>query len=259
MENIVFIWANPNPCLLLLLLLFLFLSCQLTYKKKRKVERTVLCEKFMERASRPQELISVELLEVSGDSTPSAFTADLLRSVTSCHLSPRRNCPTSMRSTRSWRLLSCPRQKRRLRPPAWSVKTWSLSCAALWWTSTSGSRGRWDLDKTSVFFIHYCPLSVWWDAVMSRQDGTDEGEDSGEETSSQVEVSYASLLQLQDHRNELVQRAPMLTVCLFCVLSAPRGPSASPPSNQKLTDRQRRFVFPVSGVFFCFHIYSCFL
>ncbi|KAF3700722.1 snRNA-activating protein complex subunit 1 [Channa argus] len=35
----------------------------LVYKKKRKVERLVMCEKFMERASRPQELISVELLE----------------------------------------------------------------------------------------------------------------------------------------------------------------------------------------------------
>nr|XP_046267999.1 snRNA-activating protein complex subunit 1b [Scatophagus argus] len=37
----------------------------LTYrkKKKKKVERSALCEEFMERASRPQELINVELLE----------------------------------------------------------------------------------------------------------------------------------------------------------------------------------------------------
>ncbi|KAK2826789.1 hypothetical protein Q5P01_021003 [Channa striata] len=35
----------------------------LVYRKKRKVEQKVLCEKFMERACRPQELISVELLE----------------------------------------------------------------------------------------------------------------------------------------------------------------------------------------------------
>ncbi|XP_040916141.1 snRNA-activating protein complex subunit 1b [Toxotes jaculatrix] len=35
----------------------------LAYRKKRKVERSVLCEEFMERASRPQELINIELLE----------------------------------------------------------------------------------------------------------------------------------------------------------------------------------------------------
>ncbi|XP_039993092.1 snRNA-activating protein complex subunit 1b [Xiphias gladius] len=35
----------------------------LAYKKKRKVERSALCEEFMERASRPQELINIELLE----------------------------------------------------------------------------------------------------------------------------------------------------------------------------------------------------
>ncbi|XP_028251517.1 snRNA-activating protein complex subunit 1b [Parambassis ranga] len=35
----------------------------LSYKKKRKVEGAVLCPEFMERASRPQELINIELLE----------------------------------------------------------------------------------------------------------------------------------------------------------------------------------------------------
>ncbi|XP_072221195.1 snRNA-activating protein complex subunit 1b [Leuresthes tenuis] len=35
----------------------------LVYKKKRKVERSVLCEQFVERASRPQELVNVEVLE----------------------------------------------------------------------------------------------------------------------------------------------------------------------------------------------------
>lgn len=35
----------------------------LTFNKKRKVERAPLCEEFIERASRPQELISVDLLE----------------------------------------------------------------------------------------------------------------------------------------------------------------------------------------------------
>ncbi|CAG5866910.1 snRNA-activating protein complex subunit 1b [Menidia menidia] len=35
----------------------------LFYDRKKKVERSVLCEQFMERASRPQELINVGLLE----------------------------------------------------------------------------------------------------------------------------------------------------------------------------------------------------
>ncbi|XP_070776955.1 snRNA-activating protein complex subunit 1b [Enoplosus armatus] len=35
----------------------------LVFKKKRKVERSVLCEEFIERASRPQKLINIELLE----------------------------------------------------------------------------------------------------------------------------------------------------------------------------------------------------
>ncbi|GAA6227422.1 snRNA-activating protein complex subunit 1-like [Lates japonicus] len=35
----------------------------LAYQKKRKVERSALCEEFVERASRPQELINIELLE----------------------------------------------------------------------------------------------------------------------------------------------------------------------------------------------------
>lgn len=43
-------------------------SSQLSYKKKRKVEKSPLCEEFMEQASRPQELINMELLEVSTDS-----------------------------------------------------------------------------------------------------------------------------------------------------------------------------------------------
>ncbi|XP_029282721.1 snRNA-activating protein complex subunit 1b isoform X2 [Cottoperca gobio] len=35
----------------------------LVYKKKRKVEKSAPCEEFMERATRPQELINIELLE----------------------------------------------------------------------------------------------------------------------------------------------------------------------------------------------------
>ncbi|KAM4542445.1 snRNA-activating protein complex subunit 1b [Odontesthes bonariensis] len=35
----------------------------LVYKKKRKVEKSVLCEEFIERAYRPQELVNVEVLE----------------------------------------------------------------------------------------------------------------------------------------------------------------------------------------------------
>lgn len=38
--------------------------------KKRKVEKSPLCEEFIERASRPQELITLELLEVSAGSAP---------------------------------------------------------------------------------------------------------------------------------------------------------------------------------------------
>ncbi|XP_076604959.1 snRNA-activating protein complex subunit 1b [Chaetodon auriga] len=42
---------------------FTAMPAPLTFNKKRKVEKTALCEKFMERASRPQELINTELLE----------------------------------------------------------------------------------------------------------------------------------------------------------------------------------------------------
>lgn len=43
-----------------------FLSCwQLSYNKKRKLEKSELCEDFIAQASRPQQLINIELLEVS--------------------------------------------------------------------------------------------------------------------------------------------------------------------------------------------------
>lgn len=157
-------------------LLLLFLSCQLTYKKKRKVERSTLCEEFMERASRPQELINIELLEVSRD-PPDSITP--VFSVKSCCLSSCRNCPTFMSSTRSWRLLSLRRQDRRARPSAWSVKTSSLSSAALWWISTSGSKRRWDLptgfcenEKSTrdnvviIMLLHEFPLYTLWSCLV---------------------------------------------------------------------------------------------
>lgn len=42
---------------------FTAMPTALAFKKKRKMERSVLCEEFIERASRPQELINMELLE----------------------------------------------------------------------------------------------------------------------------------------------------------------------------------------------------
>ncbi|XP_038556374.1 snRNA-activating protein complex subunit 1-like [Micropterus salmoides] len=66
----------------------------LSFQKKRKVERTALCEEFMERASRPQELINIERLEelsnihelyeklkasVSSTSEPAVSSVNLLR------------------------------------------------------------------------------------------------------------------------------------------------------------------------------------
>ncbi|XP_008294918.1 snRNA-activating protein complex subunit 1b [Stegastes partitus] len=42
---------------------FTAMPTPLVYRKKRKAERSALCEAFMERASRPQELINVEFLE----------------------------------------------------------------------------------------------------------------------------------------------------------------------------------------------------
>lgn len=41
------------------------LFCQLVFTKKRKVETSALCEDFVERAARPQELVNADLLEVS--------------------------------------------------------------------------------------------------------------------------------------------------------------------------------------------------
>ncbi|XP_059209765.1 snRNA-activating protein complex subunit 1b [Centropristis striata] len=43
--------------------MFTAMPTLLTYKKKRKEQRLPECEDFMERASRPQELINIELLE----------------------------------------------------------------------------------------------------------------------------------------------------------------------------------------------------
>lgn len=42
---------------------FTAMPIPLTFNKKRKVEKAATCEKFLERASRPQELINIELLE----------------------------------------------------------------------------------------------------------------------------------------------------------------------------------------------------
>lgn len=135
---------TPLAPLLPLLLLLLFLSCQLSYKKKRKVERSPLCEEFIERASRPQELITLELLEVSTDSALTVQHKQIHGGIPSnwCWLSLRRSCPTSTSSMRSSRLLSLRHQNRRFRPSTWSRATLSRGCAALWWISTSGSKGR---------------------------------------------------------------------------------------------------------------------
>lgn len=100
-------------------------------------------------------------------------------SVKSCCLSSCRNCPIFMSSTRSWRLLSLRRQDRRARPSAWSVKTSSLSSAALWWISTSGSKRRWDLptgfcenEKSTrdnvviIRLLHEFPLYTLWSGLV---------------------------------------------------------------------------------------------
>ncbi|XP_068194456.1 snRNA-activating protein complex subunit 1b [Antennarius striatus] len=42
---------------------FTAMPSALTFKSKRKVERSALCDDFIERTSRPQELVSMELLE----------------------------------------------------------------------------------------------------------------------------------------------------------------------------------------------------
>lgn len=42
---------------------FTAMPTMLAFQKKRKIEQSPLCEEFMERASRPQELINIELLE----------------------------------------------------------------------------------------------------------------------------------------------------------------------------------------------------
>ena len=52
-----------------------------------------------------------------------------------------RSCPTSTSSMRRWRRPSLCRRKR---PSTWSTKASSLSCAALSWVSTNGSRTRWE-------------------------------------------------------------------------------------------------------------------
>lgn len=57
-------------------------SCQLAFRKKRKLEKSPLCEEFLERASRPQELINIELLDVSRDSITSLdLKVDLFKSI----------------------------------------------------------------------------------------------------------------------------------------------------------------------------------
>lgn len=43
---------------------------QLSFNNKRKPERSALCEDFIERTSRPHELVNPETLEVSANSTP---------------------------------------------------------------------------------------------------------------------------------------------------------------------------------------------
>lgn len=158
-------WEDVNPkyahCLFILQLFllanlhsplssfcfFLFpssFSCQLAFRKKRKMEKSPLCEEFLERASRPQELINIELLDVSRDSVTSLdLKVDLFKSIYLLFFSLCRSYPTFMTSTTSWRRLSL-RSQSRVRPLTWSVKTWCRSYAAVWWISTSGSKRRLD-------------------------------------------------------------------------------------------------------------------
>ncbi|XP_075963525.1 snRNA-activating protein complex subunit 1b [Anarhichas minor] len=73
---------------------FTAMPTMLAFKKKRKVESLALCEEFMERPSRPQELINIELLEelsnidehygklktsVSSESEPADSSINLIR------------------------------------------------------------------------------------------------------------------------------------------------------------------------------------
>lgn len=77
-------------------------SCQLAFRKKRKMEKSPLCEEFLERASRPQELINIELLDVSRDSITSLdLKVDLFKSIYLLFFSLCRSYPTFMTSTTS--------------------------------------------------------------------------------------------------------------------------------------------------------------
>ncbi|XP_034418764.1 snRNA-activating protein complex subunit 1b isoform X1 [Cyclopterus lumpus] len=146
---------------------FAAMPTTLAFKKKRKVERPEVHEEFMERPSRPQELINVELLEELSN------IDELYRKLKASVSSEVQQADSSIDLVR-----------KDLVP---------------------------QLRSTVMDFYDW----------QQRRDA-DGVEEAGEGTSSQQE------------------RAALLTEQLFCVLSAPTEPSASPSSSQRPTERQRR-------------------
>lgn len=172
-------------------------------------------------------------------------------------------------------------QRSKIRPSAWSVKTSSLSFAALWSTSTIGRKGRSEnrtyllllqfiLPCYSFTFCVFFPTSdVTLCRVLSWQDSVDEEEDSSEGTSSQQEVSVLHHVSCRfrwwitgsqkavgvfQRCCNFLQRRLCWPAVFVCVLSAPKGQGSLLPSNRRRTDKQQRFV-SVDTVFTDFYIY----
>lgn len=134
---------------------------QLTFNNKRKPERSLLCEDFIERTSRPHEVINPEVLEVRANGcdtlTGSVRSGPTL---TSCPWTCR-SCWTSTRSTARWKLPSPRLPNRPSRPSTSCARTSCRTSTQQWWTSTSGSTGRWDASAKRFDFCPTCVVSCW--------------------------------------------------------------------------------------------------
>lgn len=199
--NVISDWADHLPidliwCLCKMLIYQVqFPFFQLSFNNKRKPERSALCEDFIERTSRPHELINPEMLEVSANPAlifwrtipvemyPELLTFDLQELSNIHELYAKMKTAVTASSEQAVSSVDLIRKNLvpELHGTVMDFYKWQQSGV-----------GHFCKDDWISLLVHWCPLLFWWDAV-SCQDATDDpGEDDGGEgPSSQQEVSAA--------------------------------------------------------------------
>lgn len=178
-------------------------------------------------------------------------------------------------------------QHSKIRPSAWSVKTSSLSFAALWSTSTIGRKGRSENGEhisccyslfyhvvASLFVVFFSPHLMWC-CVMFCPDRTVWMKKRTAVRDHHPSRRWDSHFSVLPHVScrfrwwitgsqkavgvfqrccNFLQRRLCWSAVFVCVPSAPKGQGSLLPSNRRRTDKQQRFV-SVDTVFTDFYIY----